>query len=65
MSNNNDIIGFVKDPSKLVELCRDVIDQLDASSDAGLSGGLFSATIRPSQSPAPLFGANVALENRD
>ena len=33
MSNNNDIIGFVKDPSKLVELCRDVIDQIDASSE--------------------------------
>ena len=33
MSNGNDVVGFVKDPSQLVELCRDVIDQLDASSE--------------------------------
>ena len=31
----------------------------------GLSGGLFSAAGRPCQRPATLFGANVALENRD
>ena len=31
----------------------------------GLSGGLFSAAARPGQRPATLFGANVALENRD
>ena len=28
-----DIDGFVKDPSTLVELCREVVDQLDESSD--------------------------------
>ena len=33
MSNGVDIVGFVKDPSQLAELCRDVIDQLDASSE--------------------------------
>ena len=33
MSNGNDIDGFVGDPSKLVELCRDVIDRLDATSE--------------------------------
>ena len=33
MSNGNDVVGFVKDPSKLAELCRDVIDQLDARSE--------------------------------
>ena len=32
MNDGNDIDRFVKDPSLLVELCRDVIDQLDASS---------------------------------
>ena len=32
MSNGNDIAGFVKNPSKMVDLCRDVIDQLDDSS---------------------------------
>ena len=31
----------------------------------GLSGGLSSAAARPRQRPAPPFGANVALENRD
>ena len=31
MSNGDDTVGFVKDPSQLVELCRDVIDQIDAS----------------------------------
>ena len=31
----------------------------------GLSGGLFSDAARPCQRPAPPFGANVALENRD
>ena len=31
----------------------------------GLSGGLFSDAARPGQRPAPPFGANVALENRD
>ena len=31
----------------------------------GLSGSLFSAAGRPCQRPATLFGANVALENRD
>ena len=30
-----------------------------------LSGGLFSAAVRPGQRLAPPFGANVALENRD
>ena len=29
------------------------------------SGGLFSDAARPCQRPAPPFGANVALENRD
>ena len=29
------------------------------------SGGLFSDAARPCQRPAPSFGANVALENRD
>ena len=33
MNNGNDIADFVKDPSKLVELCRGVIDQLDATSE--------------------------------
>lgn len=33
MSNGDDIVGFVRDPSQLVELCRDVINQLDASSE--------------------------------
>ena len=31
----------------------------------GTSGGLFSDAARPCQRPAPPFGANVALENRD
>ena len=29
------------------------------------SGGFFSDAARPCQRPAPPFGANVALENRD
>lgn len=33
MNDGNAIDRFVKDPSQLVELCRDVIDQLDASSE--------------------------------
>jgi hypothetical protein len=33
MSDSADIDRFVKDPSILVEICREVIDQLDASSD--------------------------------
>ena len=33
MSDGADIDRFVKDPSILVELCREVIDHLDASSD--------------------------------
>lgn len=33
MSDTADIDRFVKDPSILAELCREVIDQLDASSD--------------------------------
>ncbi|MEZ5584280.1 MAG: hypothetical protein R3F37_17385 [Candidatus Competibacteraceae bacterium] len=33
MSEGNDNDRFFKDPGLLVELCRDVIDQLDASSD--------------------------------
>jgi hypothetical protein len=33
MNDGTDIDRFVKDPSILVELCREVIDQLDASSD--------------------------------
>jgi hypothetical protein len=33
MSDGTDIDRFVKDPSVLVELCREVIDQLDISSD--------------------------------
>lgn len=33
MSDSADIDRFVKDPSLLVELCREVIDQLDASSE--------------------------------
>lgn len=31
MSNSDDIVNFVKDPSQLVELCRNVIDQIDPS----------------------------------
>ena len=33
MSDGSDIGRFVKDPSLLVDLCREVIDELDASSD--------------------------------
>lgn len=33
MNDGEAIDRFVKDPSQLVELCRDVIDQLDASSE--------------------------------
>lgn len=33
MSEDTDIDRYVKDPSLLVELCREVIDQLDASSE--------------------------------
>ena len=33
MSNGSDIVDFVKDPRQLVKLCRDVIDQLDTSSE--------------------------------
>ena len=33
MSDDADIDRFVKDPSLLVELCREVIEQLDASSE--------------------------------
>lgn len=33
MSDGSDIDRFVKDPSLLVELCREVVDELDASSD--------------------------------
>lgn len=33
MNDSNEVGRFVKDPSLLVELCRDVIDQLDASSE--------------------------------
>ena len=33
MSNGDDIAGFVKDPSQLVKLCRNVIEQLDANSE--------------------------------
>jgi hypothetical protein len=33
LSDDADIDRFVKDPSMLVELCREVVDQLDASSD--------------------------------
>ena len=33
MNEGSDIDGFVRDPSQLVELCRDVINQLDASSE--------------------------------
>lgn len=33
MNDGDAIDRFVKDPSQLVELCRDVIDQLDASSE--------------------------------
>ena len=29
------------------------------------SGGLFSDAARPCRQPAPPFGANLALENRD
>lgn len=36
MSDGADIDRFVKDPSILVELCREVIDQLDASSDTSV-----------------------------
>ena len=36
-----------------------------SASISGFSGGLFSAAGRPCQRPATLFGANVALENRD
>jgi hypothetical protein len=33
MSNNGEVERFVKDPSQLVELCRDVVEQLDVSSE--------------------------------
>src|SRR4051812_31696880 len=33
MNASADIDRFVRDPSTLVELCREVIDQLDSSSD--------------------------------
>ena len=33
MSEGTDIERFIKDPSLLVELCRDVIEELDASTD--------------------------------
>ena len=33
MNEGSDIDGFVRDPSQVVELCRDVINQLDASSE--------------------------------
>lgn len=33
MTDTSDVERFVKDPSLLAELCRDVIDQLDASSE--------------------------------
>ena len=33
MNDGYEIARFVKDPSLLVELCREVIDQLDASSE--------------------------------
>ncbi len=33
MSDGQDIDRFVKDPSLLVDMCREVIDELDASSD--------------------------------
>ena len=49
-------------------LDQNVLGQLRRGSlglDSGLSGGLFSAAGRPCQRPATLFGANVALENRD
>ena len=47
---------------------QNVLGQLRRGSlglDSGLSGGLFSAAGRPCQRPTTLFGANVALENRD
>lgn len=37
MRDGADIDRFVRDPSMLVELCREVIDQLDASSCAGVA----------------------------
>ena len=49
-------------------LDQNVLGQLRRGSlglDSGLSGGLFSAAGRPCQRPTTLFGANVALENRD
>jgi hypothetical protein len=33
MGNDSDIDRFVKDPSLLIELCREVIDQIDSGSD--------------------------------
>ena len=33
MNDGPEVGRFVKDPSLLVELCREVIDQLDASSE--------------------------------
>ena len=50
------------------DLDQNVLGQLrrgNLSLDSGLSGGLFSTAGRPCQRPATLFGANVALENRD
>lgn len=35
MSYGGDVEGYAKDPSLLVELCRDVIDRLDATGDNG------------------------------
>ncbi len=49
-------------------LDQNVLGQLAAVAPAsilGLSGDLFSAATRSPVSTRPLFGANVALENRD
>ena len=55
------VVGFIKGKSA-ISIARNFLGR---ASILGLSGGLFSAAARPGQRPATLFGANVALENRD
>jgi hypothetical protein len=38
MSSENDVDRFVKDPSLLIELCREVIDRIDSGSDDPKAG---------------------------
>ena len=47
------------------ETCQARYAAVALASILGLSGGLFSAAAQPWSAPTPLFGANLALENRD